>query len=456
MSSEGWLHPSLEGFILSGDETDTGGPLMDSLPPERVSFLQSLRPVFRAEVFVHFGYLMAGILIGEAKFGTVRASVFAGAGYWPQRLSDLRCRHQWSPQALMARLAGLVLQHLYPSGLPTRLFWIADATYAEKAYARRIASVGLFHRTKRVVGQARNLKGHCYVFAAHLYQYATAQGPRWASVLVGALLYVKGRSIPTLVAVLAHQLRLPAGVRHVWLGDRGILSRPLWRGLAKAGHFTLGRVRRNQVVYFPPAPPQELSLARRGRPRLYGDGCRVDQLRRRYPHCLRQHPLMLRIRGRERRVQVWETEVLLRGVWAGRVLPARVLIVRVPGLQLKPWYLVTTAVELAPVEAVRAYHGRYQIEVNFDEVKELGLGHYQGRHGQGVRRWPLFLCVAQSLLKVIATQVLSVALPSLNWPWYNRDDTVGQVRRRLIDACRPRISRPKPSAAMAEEINMAA
>jgi hypothetical protein len=84
---------------------------------------------------------------------------------------------------------------------------------------------------------------------------------------------------------------------------------------------------------------------------------------------------MLCIRGRERRVQGWETAGLLRGVWAGRVLPARVLIVRVPGLKLKPWYLVTTDLELAPVEAVRAYDGRYQIEVNFDEVKELGLGH---------------------------------------------------------------------------------
>ena len=67
MGSEGWLHPSLEGSILSGDETDTGGPLMDSLPPELVSFLQARRPLFRREVFVHFGYLMAGIWLGEAK-----------------------------------------------------------------------------------------------------------------------------------------------------------------------------------------------------------------------------------------------------------------------------------------------------------------------------------------------------------------------------------------------------
>ena len=103
--------------------------------------------------------------------------------------------------------------------------------------------------------------------------------------------------------------------------------------------------------------------------------------------------MVLRVHGRERMVRLWDTEVLLRGVWCGRALPVRVIIIVVPGLKLKPWYLLTTDRELEPQEAVRAYDGRYQIEVNIDEVKELGLAHYQGRSGQGIRRWPLFLCL---------------------------------------------------------------
>jgi hypothetical protein len=138
-------------------------------------------------------------------------------------------------------------------------------------------------------------------------------------------------------------------------------------------------------------------------------------------------------------------------VWPGRALPARVLIVTVPGLKRKPWYLLTTDLDLAPADAVRAYDGRYQIEVNFDEVKELGLGPSQGRSGQGVRRWPLVLCVAQLLLQLIATGVLIMKLPTLNGPWYDRNDPVGQVRRRLIDLCRPRISCPKGSEAKREK-----
>ncbi len=162
---------------------------------------------------------------------------------------------------------------------------------------------------------------------------------------------------------------------------------------------------------------------------------------KRFPERLQHQTTTLRIRGKERTVRVYDAEMLWRGVWPDRPCPVRLIVVVVPGLRLKPWYLLTTDLALAPVEAVQAYSGRQQIEVNFDEVKELGLGHYQGRSGEGVRRWPIFLCIVQTLLKLIATQALPLELPSLNWPWYKQENTVGQIRRRLIEACCPRISR---------------
>jgi len=142
---------------------------MDSLPLEFIRILPAFRPLFRLEVFTRFGYLLTGLLIGEAKVGTVRARVFAPAAYWPQRLSDLCCRHKVSGQAMMAKLAAVALTQLYPQGLPPRLFWIADATYTEKPHAQRLAAVDWFHRLKHGAGRAEPLKGHCYVFAAHLY-----------------------------------------------------------------------------------------------------------------------------------------------------------------------------------------------------------------------------------------------------------------------------------------------
>ena len=269
---------------------------------------------------------------------------------------------------------------------------------------------------------------------------------------MGALLYVKGRSIPALVGVLAQQLRLPAPVRHVWLTDRGILSRPRLRALGAQGHFALGRLRCNQRVYFAP----RRRSPRQRRPRVFGPSCRVDRLLTQFPQHLGQRRTRLRVRGRTRPVSVYAADILVRGVWPHRALPARVVIVAVPGLSLTPWYLLCTDLILDPLQAVHTYAGRYQIEVNFDEVKELGLGHYQGRSGQGVRRWPLFLCIAHLLLKFLATDVLSVPLPALNWSWYPRENTVGQVRRRLREFCRPRISRDELCPVRAQEFANAA
>lgn len=423
---------------------------MESLPSEIIHFIHQFRPLFRAEVFDTFCLLLTGLLIGEAKAGTVRSAVFAEADYQPQRLSDFFCRHKLSHQAFMAKLVAVALSLLYPSGLPERLFWIADSTTTDKPFANKVAAIGLFHRSKQVVGRARHLKGQCFVFAAHLYKQGTAETKHWASLLVGALLYVKGKTIPALVGQLATHLRLPSGVRHVWLVDRGILSRTLIRRLSAERQFVLGRARSNQVVYF--APRRQ---PRRGRKRLYGQKCRLDQLLKRFPQRLQQQPMKLFVRGKERSVQVHSAAVQLRGVWPGQACATRVIIVEVPGLKMKPWYLLTTDLELDAVEAVNAYDGRYQIEVNRDEVKELGLGHYQGRSGQGVRRWPLLLCASQMLLKLIAEEVLKVPLPSLNWSWYKRENTVGQVRRRLIEYCRPRISRIKSKILSAKKFAQA-
>jgi DDE superfamily endonuclease len=411
---------------------------MNILPSVIVQLLENFRPLMRVEVFETFTLLLTGLLVGEAKHGTVRSSVFAPADYQPARISDFFTTHRVSPQKLMARLTELVLRLCHSGTLPKRMFWIADSTHTEKPYAEKIASLGVFHRTKRVVGRAKHLKGHCYVCAAHLYQHLDARGRmRWSSALCGALLYVKGRSIPTLVGSLATQLRLPEGIRHVWIVDRGIISRTLLRALEAISQFALGRVKANQVVYF--APRRQ---PKRGRKKTYGQKCRVDQLVKRFPDRLRKQRGELHVQGKERKIEIYDAEVLLRGVHKGRALKARVIVVIVPGLKkLKPWYLLTTDLELEQMEAVRAYAGRAEVEVNFDEAKELGLGHYQGRSGSGVRRWAVLVCISQSLLKLAANGLIKLELPKLNWSWYKREETVGHVRRRLIERCRPRISR---------------
>jgi hypothetical protein len=129
---------------------------MNSLPSALTQSLQAFRSLMRAEVFESFCSLLTGLLIGEAKDGTVRASVFAPAAYWPQRLSDLFCRHKLSAQALMAKLAAVALAQLYGHELPERLFWLADGTYHRKALcpADRLAGALSPHQARDGAGQA--------------------------------------------------------------------------------------------------------------------------------------------------------------------------------------------------------------------------------------------------------------------------------------------------------------
>ena len=73
-----------------------------------------------------------------------------------------------------------------------------------------------------------------------------------------------------------------------------------------------------------------------------------------------------------------------------------------------------------------------------------------------MRRWPLFLCLGQMILKCIATRVRPVQVPTLHGAWYEREETVGQGRRRLIAACHPRIARIKMVGAIQQKSTKAA
>src|SRR5215813_8466561 len=101
---------------------------MNILPPEIILLLENFRPLMRIEVFETFVLLIAGLLVGEAKHGTVRSSVFAPADYQPARISDFFTTHRVSPHKLMGELTELVLRLCYCGKLPERVFWIADST----------------------------------------------------------------------------------------------------------------------------------------------------------------------------------------------------------------------------------------------------------------------------------------------------------------------------------------
>ena len=394
-----------------------------SVPPLPAVLQMAPRPfrcLFHADTWPVFLCVLAGLLTGHTTLACVRASLLSADVTWRQ-CCDFYRRARWSRTAFLRATTALVLQALYPEGLPPRLWWVADTTTSDKPSARKVFGIRRFWRGCRRPGQAPTHQGHGWVLLAHLHQRPDRS---WQALLVGALLWLQLRyaSPGRLPAALVAQLGLPPRVTHVVVSDRGLSRRELVRGLRAQGCHSVTRLRRNTVVYTPAPPPERPGP---GRPRKYGDKYRVDALDR---HLLTATPVTVWVDGR------WQAATAWRGTCWRKGLPEPVTIVIVATARRAPWYLQATDPTLTTAELVAGYHGRHAIEPAIQQANALGLDRYHGRTARGVRRWPLLICLAHSLLALLALGALPAELPALGWPWYPREDTVGQVRRRFLAA----------------------
>ena len=394
-----------------------------SVPPLPAVLQMALRPfrfLFHADTWPVFLCVLAGLLTGHTTLACVRASLLSADVRW-QQCCDFYRRARWSRTAFLRATTQLVLRTLYPDGLPARLWWVADTTTSDKPSARNVFGIRRFWRGCRRPGQAPTHQGHGWLLVAHLYQRPDRA---WQALLVGALLWLQLRraSPGRLTVALVAQLGLPAQVSHVVVSDRGLSSRELVRGLRAQGCHSVTRLRRNTVVYTPAPPPARPGP---GRPRKYGDKYRVDALDR---QLLTATPVTVWVDGR------WQAATAWRGTFWRKGLPEPVELVIVETARRAPWYLQATDPTLSTAEIVGGYRGRHAIEPAIQQANALGLDRYHGRTARGVRRWPLPICLAHSLLALVALGALPLDLPELGWPWYPREDTVGQVRRRFLAA----------------------
>jgi len=395
-------------------------PSVPALPPTLQRALPPFRFLFHADTWPVFLCVLTGLLTGHTTLACVRASLLATDVKWHQCCDFFR-RARWSRTAFLRATTGLVLRTLYPAGLPARLWWVADTTTSDKPSARKVFGIRQFWRSSRRPGQAATHQGHGWLLLAHLYQRPDRS---WQALLVGALLWLQLRCAPPgrLTTALVARLGLPAQATHVVVSDRGLSSRQLVRDLRALGCHSVTRLRRNTAVYTPAPPPARPGP---GRPRKYGAKYRVDALDR---HLLTATPVTVWVDGR------WQAATAWRGTFWRKGLPEPVEIVIVETAGRAPWYLQTSDPTLTTAEVVAGYHGRHAIEPAIQQAEALGLDRYHGRTARGVRRWPLPICLAHSLLALVALGALPLDLPELGWPWYRREDTVGQVRRRLLAA----------------------
>ncbi len=395
-------------------------PSLPPLPTPLQTTLGSFRPLFHAATWLVFLCVLTGLLTGHTTLACVRASLLCARVSW-QQCCDFFRRARWSRSAFLAATTALVLRSLYPDGLPARLWWVVDTTTSDKPSARKVFGIRTFWRGCRRPGQMRTHQGHGWLLLAHLYQRADGS---WQALLVGALLGLQLRCAPPsrLTSVLVAQLQLPPQVCHVMVSDRGLNGCQGVRWLRAQGCHSVTRLKRTTVVYTPAEAP---AVRGRGRPRTYGTKYRVDALDR---SLLTEGAVTVWVDGR------WQPATTWRGTFWRKRLPELVTIVIVETAGRAPWYLQATDPTLTTAEIVAGYHGRHAIEPAIQAANALGLDRYHGRTARGVRRWPLLICLAHSLLAVLALGKLALPLPTLGWPWYRPEDTVGQLRRRLLAA----------------------
>lgn len=153
----------------------------------------------------------------------------------------------------------------------------------------------------------------------------------------------------------------------VLVADAYYASRKIALPLLDRGHHLVTRVRSNAVAYRPALRPQR---ARRGRPRLYGTKLRLTRLwddRDAFRSVRSPLPNEQRVRIRFRCEDLLWRPVgrLVRFVWIDHPLRGRLL-------------LMTTDLQLDPLQVLLLYSYRFQIEVSFKQALHT-LGTYAYR-----------------------------------------------------------------------------
>ena len=388
------------------------------IPDFLAQMLSPFRKLFHAASWDSFRAIILGLLLELSNSSLVRASLVSGPEYNWRRTHDFMRRNRWSHQKTIATHCSTTVQSLYGDSLPEKLFWAADGTTTDKPSARKIHGVRTMRRSYKRYGQRTTHRGHGWVVLGLLSK--TGRLSHRCS-LIGGLMKTRHSSETDLACRLVTHARLPKQTTNIVVCDRGFGSIKAVKKLEPKGIKVLVRMKKDDRVYEVDAPPP---TGKRGRPRTYGYSWQVSRLP--MSHWGATEKVQTKVSGKKKWVSV-KSCVLRR---KGLAVLVKVFRVKLPK---KVLYLQSTDLSLTAGEAVWGYLGRQSIEVAISEAKELGLGDYRGRRAKGVRRWATMVCIAQSLLQQMSQrEELREQLPRLNWPWYEKENTVGAVRRRLI------------------------
>jgi DDE superfamily endonuclease len=435
------------------------------LPSRFAALVRAFAPVFlQQRTWRRAELLLIGAILAPGKRTVTSLLRIAGLSRERRFTNYHRVlnRVAWSPRAASRILLRLLLGAFAPTG-PVVL-GIDDTI--ERRRGRRIGARGVYR------DPVRSSRGH----------FVKASGLRWLSLMLLAPVPWAGRAwaLPFLTALApserhcrehgrrhkkltdwARQAALQArrwlpGREMVLLGDSSFAALDLLAALARHGLVCITRLRLDAALY-EPAPPRRPGTV--GRPRTKGarlpnlSDVLVDEAT-----CWQRLAVPEWYGGRERVVEICSATAVWRHAGLP-VVPIRWVLLRDPQRRFDPQALLCTDPARDPLQIVRWFIQRWQVEVTFREVREhLGVETQRQWSDRAVARVTPCLLALFSVVALLATHLDPRARSAVcTAAWYRKPhptfaDTLAAVRRQFwhvqglpLSWCRSEATKLRPA-----------
>lgn len=412
-------------------------------------------PCFTGPGQRRFAALVSGALLSERRpLVTEIVTALSLQEHW-RAMEAFVEEGSWPLRKVEGALAGLACGSGRFKG---RLLWAVDDLKVLKS-GRKIWGACSFHEyTSRSPNRPETVWAHNWLICG-----ALKVGPKKAFLPTSARLYLRREQMPPgesfrtktelAVELLRGCARVIAGP-HLAVFDGAYALSSTVQPLISAPDGEprmefLTRLRLDSRLY---EPPPARRAGQRGRPRRWGRRLPAPGDADGWPGPWR--PAKALVYGQKRAIRYKKT--LCQWHPAGDAARVHAFAFRIEGYD-KPWYLVTSDLELGAQEVLEAYAGRFtQEDAHRDLKQHLGLGACQGRLKSVVLRTLQLRLVALTMLRKLQEHLDAQPSEAAWWPkppWY-RHKQRGSLRdvKHLLTEAREHFSQLRWESTTLQEI----
>jgi hypothetical protein len=416
---------------------------MPRLPSRFAAVILCFAPLFFQRSWRHAEVLLTGAILAPGRRTVTGILRITGRGRERRFTNYHRVlnRAAWDPRAASRLLLGLLLDAFAPRG-PV-LLGLDDTI--ERRRGKRIRAKGIYR------DPVRSSKGH----------FVKASGLRWLGLMLLVPVPWAGRvwALPFLTALApSERYGREHGRRHKkltdwarqlvlqarrWLPDRalvlvadsGFAALDLLAALARRGVTCVTRLRLDAALYGP-APPRRPGAV--GRPRTRGPRLpNLSEVLVGEAAPWRRVTVPGWYGGGDRVVEICSGTAVWRH--AGKpAVPIRWVLLRDPHRRFDPQALLCTDTAQDPLQVVRWFVQRWQVEVTFREVRDhLGVETQRQWSDNAIARTTPCLFALFSIVALLATRLDRHARLRVSaTAWYRKEhptfsDTLAAVRRQI-------------------------